>query len=85
MSDNNIHAAVTGDVGRVCTHTGFKLAIAADCDASQIAYFAKCPVTIVVEQRVRHVIIGNKDVLPAIIVVIEGDDAESVAGVLRQP
>ena len=83
MRDNDIHVAVAGYVGRICSHPGFKLAIAADCNPGDVTHFAKRPITVVVEQRVGHMVIGDEDVLPSVVVIIEGDNAESVAGVLR--
>src|SRR5207245_2525740 len=47
-------------------------------------HFAKCPVVIVVKQRIRHVVIRDKDVLPTVVVIVERHNAKSVAGVLGQ-
>src|SRR5439155_15582882 len=49
-------------------------------DACQVTDLAKRPVTIVVKKKVGHRVVGDENVLPAVIVVVEGHHAQPVAG-----
>ena len=84
MSDDKIHAAIAGSFGCVGAHARFKLAIAADGDASLVSHFRERAIAIVVEEKIRHVVVGDENVLPAVVVVIKGDYAQAVAALSAQ-
>ena len=56
------------------------MSIPADSYPGQIGGFGEGAIPIVLEKKIRHVVVGDEDVLPAVIVVIEGDDTQAVAG-----
>src|SRR5579862_1611646 len=78
MCDDQVQPAVSGGIRGICAHAGLELAVRTDRDTSQISHFAKRTITVVVKQEVRHVVIGDEDVLPTVVVVVEGYDAQAV-------
>ena len=84
MSDDQIHASAACHVGGVRSHASFKLAISADSNTGQIPDFSKRAIAIVVKQKIRHVIVGDENVLPAIVVIIESHHAKTVPGFQTQ-
>src|ERR1019366_8908138 len=77
MPDDQVHASLAGGVGRVRSHAGFGNAIFAYGYAGFVGHLGEGAVAVVVEQRVRQRIVGDEDVLPAVVVVVERDDGET--------
>src|SRR6185369_4274809 len=50
-----------------------------------VSDFLECAVMFIAKQRVRHRIIGDEDVLPAVPVEIKGDHSQPVARFRRDP
>ena len=80
MSDDQIHGARASCVRRIGAHACFELSVAADGDPGQISNLAKRSIAIVLKQKIRHVIVGDEDVLPTVVIVVECDHAESIPG-----
>ncbi len=46
---------------------------------ADVSHFAKGAIAIVVKQKIRHVIVRDENVLPAVVVVIEGHHSQAVS------
>src|SRR5579872_4657383 len=79
MGDNEPESSIVSNVAGIDSHPRLKLAIQTNGHASFISDFAKRAVTIVAKQEIRHVIVGDENILPPVIVVVEGDYAKPVA------
>src|SRR5208337_1886020 len=79
MRHDQIHATTAGRVGSVGSHAGLELPVRAHRDAGKISHLAKSSVAVVVKQIVGHVVVGDEDVLPAVVVVVERHNAQAVA------
>src|SRR5262245_44759894 len=81
VRDENVQPAVSVNIGGVNSHSRLGLAVFADGDAGLEGYFTEAPVVIVTEEEVRVGVIGDEEVLPAVVVEVKGDDAKTAAGV----
>src|SRR5436309_2141679 len=79
MRDKQILPIGAGDVRGIHSHSGLRLTVAADRDSQSVSNFAKRAVALVAKEVVWHAVVGDKDVLPAIVVVVEGNHTQSVA------
>src|SRR5580692_422336 len=84
MRHYQVEAPATGCIGGIRAHAGFELAVDAHGYSRRISDLAKSAVAIVAEQEVRHGVVGDENVLPAVVIVIEGDYAEAVARFLPE-
>ncbi len=82
---DQVHAAAAGGVRGVRPHAGLEQTVCADRDAGSVSYFAESAVAVVVKQKIRHMVIGNEDVLPAVIVIIKSDHAQAIASLQPEP
>src|SRR5499426_1666756 len=80
VRDENVQPAVSVNIGGVSSHSRLGLAVFADGDAALKRYFAEAPVVIVTEEKVRVGVIGDEDVLPAVVVEVKCDNAQTAAG-----
>src|SRR5262249_22848880 len=71
VRDKNVQPAITINVGGVSSHTRFGLAVFADGDAGLEGHFAEAAVVIVAEKEIRVRVVGDEDVLPAVVVEVE--------------
>src|SRR5579859_1103170 len=78
VSDNKVLPSRTRGIRRVRPHARLGAAVAAHGDSGKVANLAKRPVTIIVEKKVGHGVVGNKNVLPTIVVIIECHHPEPV-------
>src|SRR5579859_2804503 len=78
VSDNKVLPSRARGIRRVRPHARLGAALAAHGNSGKVAYLAKCPVSIIVEKKVGHGIVGNKNVLPTVVVIIECDHPEPV-------
>src|SRR5260370_35973871 len=78
MAYDEVQSPLSRGVGGVRSHAGFELSIGADGDSGQISRFAKSPIAIVVKEEVGHVVVGDENVLPAVVVVVERHHSETV-------
>src|SRR5262249_31980245 len=85
VRDNNIRPAVAINVGGVSSHARFGLAVFADGDAGLESHFAEATVVIVAEKEIRVSVVGDEDVLPAVVVEVECNYAQTAAGVRPDP
>src|SRR5215510_4255172 len=85
VRDKNVRPAVAINVGGVGSHARFGLAVFADGDAGLEGYFAEATVVIVAEEEIRVGVIGDEDVLPAVVVEVECNYAQAAAGVRPDP
>src|SRR5262249_25413664 len=79
VGDKNVQPAVTINVSSVNSHARLRLAVFADGDAGLSSDFRKGSVVVVAEQEVGVGVVGDKDVLPPIVVEVEGYDAKAAA------
>src|SRR5580692_4011881 len=84
MRHYQVEAPATGCIGGIRAHAGFELAVDAHGYSRRISDLAKSAVAIVAEQEVRHGVVGDENVLPAVVIVVEGDYAEAVARFLPE-
>src|SRR5882672_1009611 len=80
VSDKNVRPAVSINIGGVGSHPRFGLAVFADGDAGLEGHFAEAPVTIVTEEEVRVGVVGDEDILPAVVVEVKSNNAQTAAG-----
>src|SRR6185437_11142610 len=73
----NIGQTVVIVVPEVRTHAGDRLPAVAERNPGSQPNFLEGPVSAIVEQKIRHVVVGNKGVLIAISVVIGKGDTHS--------
>ena len=57
---------------------GIEDAVAADRNACRVADFGKSSIVIVAEKKIGLMVVGDKNVLPAVVVVVEGDHAQPI-------
>src|SRR5439155_1329299 len=74
-----------GGVGGVRSHTRFELPIDADRHTRRVSYLSKRAIAIVMEQIIRHVVVGDKNVLPPVVVIVKGDHTQPVPRLDSQP
>ena len=85
MGDDQVHAAAARCVRSISSHSCLELTVTADRHSCEIGNFSESSVAIVVKQRIGHVIVGDKNVLPAVVVVVEGDNAQSIRAFQSHP
>src|SRR5579884_1035208 len=85
MRHHNIQPAVAGGICRVGSHARFRGAVGADSDPGEITDLLKRSVMLVMEKEVGHGVIGDEDVLPAVLVVIKRHHTQTVAGFQSHP
>src|SRR6266542_4010266 len=85
VRDKNVRPAVAINVGGVSSHARFGLAVFADGDAGLESHFAEATVVIVTEKEIRVRVVSDEDVLPAVVVEVECNYAQTAAGVRPDP
>ena len=78
VGDDQIQPPVAVVVAGIDAHAGARLAVGADGDAGGQPRFREPQVAGVVEQKVRHRVVGDEHVRPSVVVVVGDDDAEAV-------
>src|SRR5579859_6300997 len=78
VSDNKVLPSRARGIRGVRPHARLGAALAAHGNSGKVAHLAKRPVTIIVEKKVGHGVVGNKNVLPTVVVIIECDHPEPV-------
>src|SRR5262245_42430239 len=85
VRDKNVRPAVAINVSGVGSHTRFGLAVFADGDAGLEGHLAEATVVIVAEEEIRVRVVGDEDVLPAVVVEVECNYAQTAAGARADP
>ena len=79
--DYQIFPAVVVEIAEIDAHGRERLAVVVEADAGRSATSRKLSVAFVVEEEVRHGVVGDEDVHPAVVVVIGDGDAHALARV----
>src|SRR5438093_522896 len=78
MGHENVHPSSSPGVGRVGSHSRFAPSGFANSHARSESNLPKGPVALVLKQKVGHGIIRDENVLPPVLVEIQGDNPKAV-------
>ena len=85
IRDDQVEPAVPVVVAELRPHAGSRLAVPRHGHTRKQADFAEAPSSLVVEQEIRHAVVGHEHIRPAIVVVVADGNTKTIADVLREP
>src|SRR5581483_4923211 len=84
MSDGDIQPRTPGSIGGVGAHSRFGKTVVAHGDSGEVCKLGERTVEVVVEEGIGHRVVGNENVLPTIVVIVERDYAQAVGRLGRE-
>ena len=75
--DVEIRQTVVVVIAKICPHAGHRQSVVRKSHSGLEPHLLECPVTAIVEQEVRQVVVGDKHIHQAVVIIIGKSDAHT--------